>query len=92
MDRASKQVFVEFMSKDQRDPEVILQDVVNDMTDNKKFRSYTHTEEWMPFFTAMSKIVKQICKKHSKLEKESESYKRKYDETFAEKEEAMALF
>lgn len=47
------------MSKgDQKDPEVILQDVVTDMIDNRKFRSYTQSEEWLPFFTAMNKIIK----------------------------------
>jgi hypothetical protein len=51
------------MTKDQKDPEIILQDVLLDILDNKKYRSYTNTEEWQPFFSAMAKLTKQICKK-----------------------------
>lgn len=57
-DRASKELFVEFMSKEQSDPEIALQDILNDMLDNRKYRAYTDPQEWLPFFTAMSKIVK----------------------------------
>jgi hypothetical protein len=58
VDRISKQVFIDFMTKDQSDPVVILQEIVSDMLDNKKYRSYTDSEEWQPFFAAMTKIVK----------------------------------
>ena len=58
VDRISKQVFIDFMTKDQSDPVVILQEIVSDMLDNKKYRSYTDSEEWQHFFAAMTKIVK----------------------------------
>lgn len=64
---------------------------MTDILDNKRYRSYTQAEEWQPFFGSLAKLAKQITKKASGLEKESESYKRRYEEAFAEKEEAMAL-
>ena len=70
------------MSKaDQKDPEVVLQDVITEMLDTRKYRSYTNPEEWKPFFTAMNLIVKQICKKQTRLEKESSSFKDKFEMT-----------
>jgi hypothetical protein len=57
------------------------------MLDNRKYRSYTNPNEWHPFFAAMAHIVKQIYKKTGRLEKDSETYKQKYERTFAEKDE-----
>jgi|LauGreDrversion4_2_1035121.scaffolds.fasta_scaffold72641_1 hypothetical protein len=46
------------MSKERNDPEVVLEDIVTDMLENRKFHAYANTDEWLPFFTAMSKIIK----------------------------------
>jgi hypothetical protein len=77
LDKISKDLFIEFMSREQADPESVLLDIVNDMIDNRKYRAYTMSEEWVPFFTAMQKITKQICKKQGRLEKENKEVKGK---------------
>ena len=58
------------MTADQKDPDIILQEIVDDMVDNQKYKSYLYHEEWMRFFNAMKRIVDSICKKSSKLEDE----------------------
>jgi len=52
---------------------------VTDILDNKKYRSYTEAEEWLPFFTSLANLAKQITKKSNRLDKESESYKHRYE-------------
>jgi|LauGreDrversion4_2_1035121.scaffolds.fasta_scaffold114386_2 hypothetical protein len=80
------------MSKEQKEPDVILQEIVTDIVDNKKYRSYTHIEEWQPFFSAMNKIVKQIVKKQGGLEKEAGLYRKKYNEVITEREVLLAKY
>lgn len=80
------------MNRTQVDPEIVLQDIVNDILDNRKYRSYTDPEEWLPFFQGMANIVKQISKKNDKIEKESKQLKQKYEQTFADKDELAAKY
>ena len=39
-DSASKQVYINFMSQENKDSDIVLQEIVDDMVDNKKFKSY----------------------------------------------------
>jgi hypothetical protein len=58
LDRASKEVFVNFMSREQDEPEMVMADLVDDMVSNKKYINYTDPDEWLPFFSSMQNLVK----------------------------------
>lgn len=65
------------MSQEQRDPEVVLQDIVDEMVDNHKYKSYLYHDEWLRFFTAMKKITDSIVKKQGKQEEEDEGLRKR---------------
>jgi len=65
----------------------VLQDIVDEMVDNQKYKSYLYHDEWMQFFFAMKKVIDQICKKTSRLEDETEGLRQRLNYALAEKED-----
>ena len=92
LDRASKEVFINFMSREQDDPEIVMKDLVDDMVDNKKYINYTDPDEWLPFFSSMQNLVKQICRQSDLQQKNYKSLKSKFEEQSTEKELIEAKF
>ena len=80
------------MTTEQKDPEIVLQEIIDDMVDNRKFTSYKTTEEWSKFFTALKRIVDSICRKTLKLEDDLDNAKTKYQSTYAEKEDYLIKY
>jgi len=34
------------MNNEQKDPEIVLQEIIDDMNDNQKYKSYLYHDEW----------------------------------------------
>jgi hypothetical protein len=77
---------------EQKDPEIVLQDIVDDILDNNKSSSYTRAGELEEFFKALKKITDQICKKVSKVESDLEDKKTKLVFSVAEKDDTELKF
>ena len=69
-----------------------MADLLDDMVDNKKYINYTDPDEWLPFFSSMQNLVKQICRQSDLQQKNYKSLKSKYEEQQSEKELLQAKF
>lgn len=54
---------MEYLTTEQKDPEIVLQDVLNDLLDNKKYLAYKEEGDLFQLIKAVKKITDSICKK-----------------------------
>jgi len=75
------------MKKEQKDPEVVLQDIIDDLIDNSNYKNYEKQADLLQFFKGMKTLVDQICKNVNLLELDLKDKSKQIELLKVEKEE-----